>query len=620
MFNSGLNVFFNNFLNFVQSTSYLPWVKWLLRLMALAQAIHPTNWPVSYQLQNGDRFDFIVVGSGSAGAIVAARLSEVPHFRVLLLEAGGDPPPASVAPSLFGTLAHTEYDWDYNAQLDINTGGAHPEGVIYMTRGKMLGGSSSNNYEIYARGVSEDYDEWGKVAPGWDWNSVLPYFKKFEGMKDPVVTDNPYHASLHSTDGPVAITRPEVNSYFREVNEAVLNSYEEMGIKRILELTGPEALGASTPHFTFANGRRSSTAEAYLKDNDRHNLKIAKFARVTKVLIDDITSRAYGVEVYVSGEKINVFADLEVILSAGVFNTPKLLMLSGVGPRDVLSRFGIDVVVNLPVGKNLQDHHYTPIVFTGQKGLQTIVQNLLVTTELDSYPVPIQSSFFSLKHIGGTFRRPQFQTFNIRIGATASPLILFGLRTVANYDKPFSYSISKANVDREIDVTSLLLLHPRSRGEVILRSSNPFDDPVINMGYFRDEEDIETTLEGLKFMLHYSNTSYFRKVGGGLAKLDLTPCNHIVWGSDSYWRCYIRHSVGSLLHPVGTCEMGPYGVVDERLRVHGVFGLRVVDASIMIKIPSGNTNAPTMMIGEKAADMIKKDHNALYQTKDFVYI
>ncbi|XP_013171382.1 PREDICTED: glucose dehydrogenase [FAD, quinone]-like [Papilio xuthus] len=614
---NGLNVFVNNFLGFVQSSSYLPWVRWLLKLMALSQAIVPAGWPQSYPLRDGDKFDFIVVGSGSAGAIVAARLSEVPHFRVLLLEAGGDPPPASVAPSMFGTLGHTEYDWDYKAYLDKNIGTVHPDRAIYMTRGKMLGGSSSNNYEVYSRGVPEDYDEWGQVASGWDWDSVLPYFKKFEGMKDPNIMSNPDHKYLHSTDGPVAITRPETNSYFSEVNDIILKSYEEMGMKKNLELNGPDNLGVSRPHFTFANGRRSSTAEAYLRGKEKYNLKIVKYARVTRLLIDDITSRVYGAEVFFSGKKINVFANMEVIVSAGAIDSPKLLMLSGIGPREVLTPIGIKVIVDLPVGKNLQDHHYTPIVFTGQRGLQSVMQNLLVPTELDSYPVPIQSGFFRVDKWCCS-QRPQFQIFNVRIGATASPIILFGFRAITNFDEPFSYSISKANVDREIDITSVINVHPRSRGEVTLKSSNPFDDPVINMGYYRDEEDIETTYRGLKFMLLYSNTTYFRKVGGKIAKLDVGACNHLKWGSDQYWRCYVRHAVGSMLHPVGTCEMGPYGVVDEKLRVYGVSGLRVADASVMMTIPSGNTNAPTMMIGEKAADLIKADYNALYQEKYFI--
>ncbi|XP_072945478.1 ecdysone oxidase-like [Epargyreus clarus] len=612
-----LNVMVNNALGFVQTHSKNPLIHWMLQILAISHSISPAGWPISYDIRDGFRADFVVVGAGSAGAIVAARLSEVYHWKVLLLEAGGDPPPASVTPSLFGTLAHTEYDWDYNAYFDKGIGQIHPKGILYMTRGKMLGGSSSNNYEVYSRGVPEDYDEWNEKAPGWSWNDVLPYFKKLEHMTDMSVFENPKNAYLHSMGGPVAVSRPETNSYFTRVSEIILDSYQELGIKKMLEINGPENFGASRPHFTFANGRRSSTAEAYLRPTkDRANLYITKYARATKILIDPRTSRAYGVRVLLkSGEKINVYADKEVIVSAGTIDSPKLLMLSGVGPKEDLSKFNIEVISDLPVGKNLQDHQFSPIVYTGQLGLQTAVQNLISTTELDAYPVPIQCGFFKLNRSSAYYsksNKPQFQIFNIHIGATASPAISIGCRSIANYDAAFCNSFSMANLLREIDMTSLVMLHPLSRGRVSLKSPNPLEDPLIKLGYFRNKRDIGLAMEGVKFMTRLAQTTYYRQVGGEVVKLSITGCEDLPWGSDMYWHCYVKNAVGSLLHPVGTCAMGADGVVDERLRVHGVLGLRVVDASIMPMIPSGNTNAPTMMIGEKAADLIKDDYNMLH--------
>ncbi|CAH0719023.1 unnamed protein product, partial [Brenthis ino] len=611
-----LNVFVNKFLGYVQTARDTPWLRWVLQILAISQAISPVGWPASYPLKDGDTFDFIVVGAGSAGATVATRLSEVYHWKVLLLDAGGDPPSSSVVPSMFAFISHTEYDWDYLAELDKGIGQSHPGGMLYMSRGKMLGGSSSSNYEIYARGVPEDYDEWNTIAPGWDWKTVLHYLKKLERMTDTVVLENPSNAYLHSTSGPVAVSRPNTNAYFNKVNDIVLKSYEEMGIKRLVENYGPETLGASTPHFTFSDGRRSSTAEAYLKPaKDRPNLFITKFARVTNLLIDPLSKQAYGVRVLLkSGELINVYADKEVIVSAGSIETPKLLMLSGIGPHEILRRYHINITADLPVGKNLQDHAVVPLNFMGQKGFQTVVQNLLIPTELDSYPIPIQLGLLrvntSCNDCYGL--KPNIQIFNIHVGATAAPGIYYGCQSITNYDREYCLSLGKANTIHEIDMTTIVLLHPLSRGQVKLRSSNPLDDPIIEMGYFRNENDVTTLTEAIKFMLNFVNTSYYKSVGGKVAKLDVKGCYGVPYASDKYWRCYVKNTVTSLLHPVGSCAMGSDGVVDERLRVHSIKGLRIVDASIMPRIPSGNTNIPTIMIGEKAADMIKEDYSLNY--------
>ncbi|XP_004922639.1 ecdysone oxidase [Bombyx mori] len=604
-----LNTVANEFFKILQASQSSWLVRWLLNALALSQAIQPNGWPENYKPLDGERFNFIVVGSGSAGAIVATRLSEVPHWTVLLIEAGGDPPPTSVVPSLFATLSNTEYDWSYKAYLDEGVGETHPGRAIFMTRGKMLGGSSSNNYEIYTRGVPQDYEEWNLEAPGWDWNTCLYYFKKLENMTDISLFQNPYNAHLHSTNGPVAVSRPEDNAYSLKINEVMLKSYEELGIRRVLENNGPEIEGISRPHFTFANGRRSSTAESYLRPTKgRPNLFIAKYARVVKILLDPYTRTTYGVKVMLQdGNVINLFADSEVILSAGTIDSPKLLMLSGIGPHEVLQKHDIDTIVNLPVGKNMQDHAYAPILFTGKAGLSSIIPNLVLATQLDSFPIPIQSGFFSL---GGSVSqsKPDFQIFSQNIGASASVLIRYGCSAITNYNDEFCYSLAKPNNIREIILASVLLLHPYSRGQVSLRSNNPLDDPIIELGYFRDDFDLHKLTEGLKFISNLVNTSYLRKVNGTIPKLAVSPCKEFVWGSDDYWTCYVRNVAGSLLHPVGTCKMGADGVVDERLNVHSVKGLRVVDASVMPKIPSANINAPTMMIGEHASDLIKEDY------------
>ncbi|XP_063366068.1 ecdysone oxidase-like [Cydia amplana] len=613
---ASVNRVVNDALSSMQSTATRSsLMRWFLQTLAISQAVISTEWPAAHKLKDGEKFDFIVVGAGSSGAAVAARLSEVPHWQVLLIEAGGDPPPASVLPSMFATLAHTPTDWDYKASLDAGVGSSHPNRTIFMTRGKMLGGSSSNNYEIYARGVPADYDQWDQMAPGWNWDTVLHYFKKLERMTDPsVLKENHF---LHSTEGPVAISRPAQNALFEAINERMLNSLDEIGVKRVLENYGPVILGASKPHFTFANGRRSSTAEAYLVPiQNRPNIHIAKFSRVIKVLVDLSTHHAYGVQVMTKSKRVyNIFANLEVVLSAGAIDSPKLLMLSGIGPKKELDKLDIEVISDLPVGMNLHDHMLTPIIFQGQSGFQTTVQNIATVTELDSYPTPIQVGLFKLNASSANYimeNKPQFQSFNIHMGAGLTPFINIGCVTVTNYDPSFCASIGNANIFNEIDYTNLVLLHPKSRGQVKLRSNNPLDSPVIELGYYRDKNDLDVMVEGIKYMTRLATTSYFRKVGGKVARLNVKECRGLKWGSDSYWRCYARNTVASLLHPVGTCAMGPDGVVDETLKVHGMSGLRVVDASVMPTIPSGNTNIPAIMVGERAADLIKADYQSMF--------
>lgn len=511
-------------------------------------------------------------------------------------------------PSLFTTLSHTEYDWDYSMKLDHGYGKALVNQSVSLIRGKMLGGCSSNNYEVYARGEPLDYDEWSEIAPGWNWNSVLAYFKKLENMTDSTVTNNSRNAYLHSTEGPVKISRPDPNFYFKVVNEIILQSYQEIGLKRNLEMNGPDSLGVSLPHFTFSDGRRSSTAEAYLRPTkNRRNLFVAKYTRALRILIDPYTIRAYGVELLSkSGNLVKVLANKEIVLSAGAIDTPKLLLLSGIGPKEELDNLHIHSIVNLPVGRNLQDHTLVPLILSGKHGFKTALQNVVSVSELNAVPVPILNSFINVDK----GHRRQLQIFQTHVGALSSPMLQLTCELV-NYKSSFCSSIARINLYRAIDWIFLVLLHPVSRGKVTLKSNNPLDDPVIEPGFLDSEEDVRVITKGVKFMRRLIKTSYYRHVHAALEKLDIPGCDKNKLSREEYWLCYVKNTIGSLQHPVGTCAMGPDGVVDERLRVHGVSGLRVVDASIMPKIPAGNTNAPTMMIGEKGADMIKEDYGLL---------
>lgn len=512
-------------------------------------------------------------------------------------------------PSLFATLANTKYDYSYHASLPHGVGKARASGDILLSRGKVLGGCSTTNYLVNSRGVPRDYNDWSLTSPGWSWEEVLPYFKKFENMTDPSVFSKPQNAELHSTEGPVKISRPDDNFVYAEVNKIRINAFSQIGIPPVLENSGPKPFGISRPHFTFADGRRSSVAEAYLRNVRKPNLCVAKYTRATKILIN-ANKQAYGVEVLNrNGEKLKVFARFDVIVSAGTIDSAKLLLLSGIGPEDELAKHGIDPVVYLPVGLNMQDHQFIPLPFAGKKGIESAFSNLLVPTQINEFPVPFQSSFFRLDNIPSNdpVDRPQFQTFNIYVGATASLLIYYGCLSYGFVDQVCS-SLAKHNHIRELDIMSVLLMHPKSRGFVKLKSTNPLDNPIIHMGFLKEQEDVAMLREGIKYLSLFGNTTYYRDVHGYLAKLDVPGCEGWTWASDEYWDCYVKASVGSMQHPVGTCRMAPDGVVSERLLVHGVSNLRVADASIMPEISSGNTNAPTMMIGEKASDIIKEDY------------
>ncbi|KAL4713458.1 hypothetical protein ACJJTC_010443 [Scirpophaga incertulas] len=603
-----LNVAITKLLKAVEACSSNIVVQWLMRILAISQAFTPAGWPPDYHVIGSELFDFVVVGSGSAGAVVAARLSEVPQFKVLLIEAGGNPPLASVVPSLFTTLIRTEYDWDYSMIFGKDVGKEHYNQMTNLIRGKMLGGTSSLNFEMYARGEPRDYDEWTHVAPGWSWQEVLHYFKKLENMTDDSVFRNHFNSYLHSTEGPVKISRPHYNKYFRHINELLLRSYNEMGLRRTLEMNGFENLGVSIPHFTFADGRRSSTAESYLVPaKDRHNLYVAKHTRAIKVLIDLGTKKAYGVDVLLSDGKLKtIYAKREVILSAGSIDTPKLLMLSGIGPKEELYKHDIYPIIDAPVGKNLHDHVFVPLLFSAERGIASALQHVISATELNSLPAPSQNGFINLNRRDG---RRQLQFVNVHVGAFASPVIQIAcLSSYSSYKREFCSSIAKANVLNAIDCTLLILLHPLSRGQVHLKSANPLDDPIITSGFLDNEYDIDVLVKGVRFLGGLTNTTLYKSVKGKLEKLDVHSCKHLRTFPDKYWRCYVRNTVASMQHPVGTCAMGINGVVDEKLRVHGIRGLRVVDASVMPFIPGGNTNIPTIMIGERASDFIKHQY------------
>jgi len=528
------------------------------------------------------QFDYIIVGAGSAGCVLANRLSVDPKVSVLLLEAGGTDNKIDIhIPAGYGKLHRTEVDWKFWTEPQSHVGGRR----IYLPRGKVLGGSSSTNAMAYVRGNRNDYEEWASLGnAGWGYEDVLPYFRKSEHNED---FTGPYHGS----GGPLHVTKLKEPS---ELTHHFIRACNEQGIASNPEYNGGEQFGAQMLQFTMKDGKRHSTATAFLKPvMGRKNLTVITGALVHRVTLQDL--RATGVVFSLKGEVRQASADREVILAAGAFQSPQLLMLSGIGDREELARFGIAPSLHLPgVGQNLQDH-----VWSGATGLSDIpsanryIRPISQLVPLIRYLLMKKGPLCNSPLEANAFVRSREDLSRPDIQFHFVPLSLnddysTDIYDLSTFPTHFGYSILS------------ILLHPVSRGQVKLRSSDPSAPPLIDPKLLSAPEDRELLLWGVKKAIDLAEAPAFRSIGRGLS----LPANK---HSDDALREHIVQSLETLYHPVGTCKMGSdaMAVVDSSLRVRGVRGLRVADASVMPTITSGNTNAPVIMIAEKAADLIR---------------
>ncbi|XP_063636026.1 ecdysone oxidase-like [Cydia splendana] len=562
------------------------------------------TYPRHAQVFNDETFDFIVVGAGSAGAVIAARLAKAVEFRVLLIEAGGDPPVNTELPSLTPFVANTEFDWNYYTEDDGYSSQAHRTKNIRFTQGKMLGGSSSANYMYYVRGNPLDYERWSELgAEGWDYRNVTGYFKKSEAIKNPeIVRASP---DLHNTEGPMGVTWIPWDQYTKKF----LLAFESYDFH--LDTNRFDQLGYSFPQYTMWDKIRQSTANAFLR-RAKHldNLFVLKNSLCTKVLFSD-NKTAVGVEIKLpSKEIIYTYARKEIILSAGAINTPKLLMLSGIGPRDHLLEKGIRVLVDLPlVGSNLQDHAATIVILTGEKGMESAYHNFKLFANLHRFPTPTIMGFETLSD--DNTRIPDYQTFVFPLPA-ATLISTMICSYVIDLDDRICTAVAEIGQKQETLFTLITLLHPRSRGRVELRSNNPEVAPKIFTGYYSNETDLEIHAKSVMDYIKITESHYLKSLNSTVVNLRVPQCQNIKFNTLEYWKCHILNTATTVWHPVGTCAMGIEGqsVVDAELRVRGVHRLRIGDASVMPTITSGNTNAPCIMIGEKLADMIKVSYTA----------
>jgi choline dehydrogenase-like flavoprotein len=530
-------------------------------------------------------FDYCVVGGGSAGCVLAARLSEDPSVKVALLEAG--PPDTSVlihCPAGLALMAQTQIaNWALETVPQPGLNGRKG----YQPRGKVLGGSSSINAMIYIRGQREDYDDWAAQGnAGWGFDDVLPYFKRAEHNERGA-------DALHGSGGPLNVKDLTSPNRFGPI---FVEAGRQAGYRVNHDFNGASQEGVGMYQVTHKNGERWSAAKGYLTPNlNRPNLQVITGAHATQVLFEG--KRAVGVQYRQGGETKTVHAAREVILSGGAFASPQLLMLSGVGAGAHLQERGISTVHDLPgVGQHLHDH----------------------LDAVQVYNAPQLTELFGLS-LAGIRNAIQgiFEWRRARTGMLTTNFAESGGFVKSSPDEPrpdlqFHFVIGKLINHGRTPTWGhgyschMCVLRPKSRGRVSLASSDPLASPLIDPAFMTHADDVQRMVKGFKIMRNLMNQNALAGFAG--KELPLSGRSQ----TDAQIEQFIRNHGDTIYHPVGTCRMGsgPLDVVDARLRVHGLQSLRVVDASIMPQIVSGNTNAPTIMIGEKAADMIKEDARA----------
>jgi choline dehydrogenase len=531
-------------------------------------------------------FDYIIVGAGSAGCVLANRLSNDPANKVLLLEAGGkDRNPLFRLPMLMGKLFQSGiYNWHYHTEPEPNLNGRS----LYWPRGKVLGGSSTINGMIYVRGNKQDYDGWAQNGlPGWSYDEVLPAFLRSEGHIQ-------REDEFHNTQGELTVCRARG---WNELLDVFCDAGQQAGHPENPDFNGAEQEGFGRYDFTIKRGKRWSTSFAFLRPAmNRSNLTVMTQATTRRVVIEG--KRATGVEISHGGQVKTLTARREVILSAGTVNSPQLLMLSGIGPQDELEVHGIGVHQSLSgVGRNLQDHVDCVMSWECSKPV-TLYSDLRADKLTWSM---VQGLLFG-EGIVTTFPYEAGAFIKSRPGLDAPDIQLHfmpALEKTANlhFPNPFKRQSVEANHGFTLRIGPV---NPESRGQIKLRSCDPSDAPRIYGNYLETDFDVQTMIRGIRLTREIIDQSAFASFRG----TELSP--GIDHASDEDLTRWLRASAMTTFHPVGTCKMGTddRAVVDARLRVHGIEGLRVADASIMPRITSGNTNAPAIMIGEKCAEFI----------------
>ncbi|XP_030025619.2 glucose dehydrogenase [FAD, quinone] [Manduca sexta] len=540
-------------------------------------------------------YDFIIIGGGTAGCILASRLSENRKWKVLLIEAGPEEPKMALIPGLTSEFKGSTLDWQYAMRPKKGFCQNRVERGCEVVQGRVLGGTSTINDMAYMRGSPADYDEWALNGnEGWSYSQILPYFKYSEGNYDKDISKNKL---FHSTQGPLDVGR---YPYVDDNVDVLLSAFNELGYN-YTDINGRNQLGFMRIQTMSYYGERVSSYTAFIDPVKklRPNLDIVNEALVTKIVLKNVgdTVQAIGVEYIKNGTKVRVKTKKEIILSAGAINSPKLLMQSGLGPKEYLEYVGVRVFYDLPVGSNFHDHLSVclPVI------------KLTKTATVSKFPEKMKDiTDYYTRGVG-----PLSANFQVVAYIESSMSEVLGTPDIEVRFKGHGSNMYYDRIDMCIS-----LLTPGSRGHIVLNATDPvFGKPLIYPNYLKDTTDERKILEGIREVIRLFDTEVFKT-----AEFEFDPhpilnneCKYHESVSEDFWSCIIRHFSSPLHNYVGTCKMGtakdPESVVDNHLRVYGVANLRVVDASIIPKITRGSTAAPVIMIAEKASDLIK---NAWY--------
>lgn len=491
----------------------------------------------------------------------------------------------------------------------------------YWPRGKLLGGSQALNGLLYLRGNDRDYNNWEKMGnPSWGWNDALKYFKKSEDQKVTVFLTDKKYEKYHQEGGEMKL------NYLlsaEDIKDIFLDAAKEKGLRYVEDMNSSDGkeFGYSMLQANVQEGVRQTTFKEFINPvKNRPNLHVIKHAHVKKIDVND-KGTVTGVQfTYNNTQTFNVKSTKEVILSAGTIGTPQLLMLSGIGPGKQLKKLNIPLIKDLPVGRNLQDHVAVPLFFELHKSTaygpakSEIVDDIFMYTMHRTGSLGATGAGDMVALIDTTNSSyPDIQLTHQVFRKNAMDIQFY--LSVMGYEQLIGRVIMDTNAVADIGIVNVALLNPKSEGKIRLRSVDPNDKPKIYANYLNHTDDIETLLRGIKFQADYVNTESFKAHEGTLLQLPLIDCRAMEYQSDEYWRCYATYMSTTMYNPVGTAKMGPTrdksAVVDSRLNVKGIKGLRVIDASVMPKVVSANINAAVIMIAEKGADFVKEDWKAV---------